>query len=256
MRAIRALQYHRTDALSMKLCLRLALLLLCLGQTGILLAATCASVFPSATSANSSSALNLSGVAWQNSPAIGNSDRSLGAGDHYFAGGVTSNGWSLTTTGGPTTRVFVNGNLSLGNSSTLNAGGNPQDLLFIVNGSLALGNNVQINGFVYVTGSIQHGNNLLLNGAITSLGAATSPGGNTVLSYAGDALSLAQFGSLCEGNSPPLLNWSLDQSTWTGAADEVLDSSGNNLHGTVFNGAATSKQAPALPSVNGQGTCG
>src|SRR5690606_38526659 len=68
--------------------------------------------------------------------------------------------------------------------------------------------------------------------------------------------SLAQFGSLCEGNSPPLLNWSLDQSTWTGAADEVLDSSGNNLHGTVFNGAATSKQAPALPSVNGQGTCG
>jgi len=57
-------------------------------------------------------------------------------------------------------------------------------------------------------------------------------------------------------NSGPLLSWSLDEASWTGAAGEVLDSSGNALNGTVLNGASTANSAPALPQVNSQGTCG
>ena len=61
---------------------------------------------------------------------------------------------------------------------------------------------------------------------------------------------------LCAETLPqPLLSWSLDESDWSGAAGEVLDASGNNLHGTVFNGAVTAETTPALPTVNGQGTC-
>lgn len=52
------------------------------------------------------------------------------------------------------------------------------------------------------------------------------------------------------------LSWSLDESAWTGAAGEVLDTSGNSLNGTVFNGATTASTTPALPQVNAQGTCG
>ncbi len=52
-----------------------------------------------------------------------------------------------------------------------------------------------------------------------------------------------------------VLSWSLDESSWTGAAGEVLDSSGNGLTGTVFNAAQTSNTAPALPTVDGDGTC-
>ena len=54
----------------------------------------------------------------------------------------------------------------------------------------------------------------------------------------------------------PLLSWSLDESSWTGAAGEVLDASGNALHGSVLRGAGTASSAPALPQVNAQGTCG
>lgn len=57
-------------------------------------------------------------------------------------------------------------------------------------------------------------------------------------------------------SSGPLLSWSLDESSWTGVAGEVLDASGNALHGTVLYGAGTASSAPALPQVNAQGTCG
>jgi MSHA biogenesis protein MshQ len=151
--------------------------------------------------------------------------------------------------------VYVNGGLTLSNNSQLNAGGNPQNLILIVNGSLSLGSNVTIRGFVYVTGSISFGNNLTLNGAITSLGAATTPGGSS-LTYNNAAIDLANFGSLCTASSSPLLSWSLDESSWAGTAGEVLDASGNALHGTVLNGAATASTTPALSQVNAQGTCG
>lgn len=52
-----------------------------------------------------------------------------------------------------------------------------------------------------------------------------------------------------------ILSWSLDESDWTGAANEVIDSSGNGLSGTVFNGANTADSAPALPTQNSLGTC-
>lgn len=233
--------------------LRLCALLLCLGQSGGAFASLCSAVFPATQTANSGATLDLSAVSWQNSPPIGNFSRVRDAGDHYFAGGSTPNGWSIIAYGGASTRVFVNGSLTLGNNSQLNAGGNPEDLIFVVNGSLTLGNNVQINGFVYVTGSVQQGNNLILDGAITALGSATSPGGSSSLSYAGTALDLADFGDLCGWSA--LLSWSLNESGWSGAADEVLDASGNALHGRTFNGLSNSISSPALPSVNGQGSC-
>ncbi|MBB1518988.1 DUF6701 domain-containing protein [Aquipseudomonas guryensis] len=221
-----------------------------------LLAATCQSVFPGSITSNSSNQLDLSGVVWQNTPTLGASNRSLGAGDHYFGGGSTSNSWSLTTTGGASTRVFVNGGLTLANNSQLNAGGNPQDMILVVNGSLSLGNNVTIRGFVYATGGISFGNNLTLNGAITSLGASSSPGGSSSLTYNNNAIDLADFAGLCGSTVNPILSWFLDEASWTGAAGEVLDSSGNALNGTVLNGASTANSTPALPQINAQGTCG
>ncbi|MGH8353922.1 MAG: DUF6701 domain-containing protein, partial [Pseudomonas sp.] len=238
---------------SWRMGLRLCALLLCLGQSGGAFASLCSAVFPAARTANSGATLDLSAVSWQNSPALGAVDRVRDAGDHYFAGGSTPNDWSITTYGGASTRVFVNGSLSLGNNNRLNAGGNPQDLILVVNGSLTLGNNAQINGFVYVTGSINYGNNLTLNGAITALGATNSPAGSTSLSYAGSAINLADFADLCSWSA--LLSWSLNESGWSGAANEVQDASGNALHGRSFNGLGNSISSPALPSVNGQGSC-
>ena len=218
-------------------------------------AATCSSVFPASITENSPNQLNLSGLSWQNTPALGASNRSLGAGDHYFGGGGTFNDWALAATGGASTRVFVNGSLSIANNSELNAGGNPEDLILVVNGSLSLGNNAVINGFVYVTGSISFGNNLQLDGAITAAGSTNTPGGSTSLNYNDAAIDLADFGSLCSPAIELRLSWSLDEAAWTGAAGEVFDSSANAFNGTAFNGATTSSTAPALATVGGLGSC-
>ena len=52
-----------------------------------------------------------------------------------------------------------------------------------------------------------------------------------------------------------ILSWSLDEAAWSGAANEVVDASGNGLNGSVFNGANTADGAPALPAQNSLGTC-
>lgn len=41
-----------------------------------------------------------------------------------------------------------------------------------------------------------------------------------------------------------------------GRANEVLDASGNSLHGRAVNGAVTAIATPALPTLNNLGTCG
>jgi MSHA biogenesis protein MshQ len=61
--------------------------------------------------------------------------------------------------------------------------------------------------------------------------------------------------SPANGAVTEILSWSLDESAWTGAANEVVDASGNDLNGTVFNGADTADSAPALPAQNSLGTC-
>lgn len=56
----------------------------------------------------------------------------------------------------------------------------------------------------------------------------------------------------------PRLSWWLDESAWSGSAGEILDQSGNGLHGTAFNGANTafSNPGPALPTNSSNlGTC-
>jgi MSHA biogenesis protein MshQ len=51
----------------------------------------------------------------------------------------------------------------------------------------------------------------------------------------------------------PVLHWSMDQASWAGAAGEVVDLSGNGLHGTSSNGANTANTSPAVPG--SPGTC-
>ncbi len=55
-------------------------------------------------------------------------------------------------------------------------------------------------------------------------------------------------------NLPPaLLDIRMDEPDWTGAVNEVQDVSGNQLHGTVLNGAKNSDSSPALSG--NPGTC-
>lgn len=51
----------------------------------------------------------------------------------------------------------------------------------------------------------------------------------------------------------PVAQWHFEETGWNGTANEVLDSSGNQLHGTAQNGASTEAALPAIPGT--VGTC-
>ena len=51
----------------------------------------------------------------------------------------------------------------------------------------------------------------------------------------------------------PLLEYRMEQTGLNGTAGEILDTSGNNRHGTSFGGLATSIESPAIPG--NPGTC-
>ena len=51
----------------------------------------------------------------------------------------------------------------------------------------------------------------------------------------------------------PVLHWSMDQASWNGTAGEIVDLSGNGLHGAAVNGANTANVTPAL--AGSPGTC-
>lgn len=71
---------------------------------------------------------------------------------------------------------------------------------------------------------------------------------------------IAGFGEFAIGESGatssllPVAEWHFDEDEWTGTAGEVIDSSGNGMHGTANGGATT---ASASPAISGDpGTCG
>lgn len=51
----------------------------------------------------------------------------------------------------------------------------------------------------------------------------------------------------------PLAAWNFEESSWTGSANEVVDSTGNGYNGTANNGAVTDNVTPAIPG--SPGTC-
>jgi len=51
----------------------------------------------------------------------------------------------------------------------------------------------------------------------------------------------------------PVLQWTMDELLWNGTAGEVVDTSGNGLHGQAFNGAVTASATPAI--AGNPGTC-
>lgn len=135
--------------------------------------------------------------------------------DYYFSGSGSyafDNGVVRTTTGA-TTRLFINGNLTINNNAQLNAGGPPQNLIIVVTGNVVIWNNSVINGFILAGGAVQLYNNVVVNGAITARGALSNF--SATVNYRSDAIPLLQGGVVCDSApaSPPIprAHYPLDQ---------------------------------------------
>ena len=78
--------------------------------------------------------------------------------------------------------------------------------------------------------------------------------GDRTATASGDAdRGSAHFIALRPFVPQPVLMWSMDQLSWNGTAGEVVDLSGNGLHGRSFNGANTANTTPAI--AGSPGTC-
>lgn len=166
-------------------------------------AAQCADVWPARDTENTSVTANLPTFTGTSAMTL---PRSLGAGDFHFSATSDSTG-DLTVTGGASTRVFINGNLTLDGSVDLNPGGNPEDLIIVVDGDIYIGNanffdNIDISAILYATGYIYLSGDVDMNGAATAEGTIYNP---WRINFDAGAVANADFGSLC-GSSAPVLN--------------------------------------------------
>jgi hypothetical protein len=185
-------------------------------------------------------------------------------------GGFTDVGANYDTNG-PTSRVYIDGDLTIQEDRQINIDGTPNEFILVVTGDLTIERNVIINGYIYVGGDLlvqrgAEGNNQIeIEGAISvsgesrylwfSIGTETPPG----ITYVSPDPSLSG-GQFCSVESPqqptPLLNWKLNGGPWSDTSGQVIDSSDNGFDGTN-SGAGWSNSDPAISTdFSGEGTCG
>ncbi|EKO3927864.1 polymer-forming cytoskeletal protein [Vibrio metschnikovii] len=179
-------------------------------------------------------------------------NNSLTVTDSTITGSLTANGNIMVT------RANVSGNITTPNNSvTLNdanvigsvsANGNVVIDNTSVTGNLTSTNNqVTLNNGSYVLGDVTAGQ--------PSWGIVNINGGSVV---EGNCLYNTVPANACGASVLPsaVALYHLEEQVWDGSANEVLDASGNGLHGRAVNGAVTAIATPALPTLNNLGTCG
>lgn len=172
--------------------LRLVLVIWLLGLPTLAYAVNCNEIWTQAIRPNSPVPGGISFPA-----ANPNFPQPLTNNDYYYdqPGSYQIQNNTARTTSGPTSRLFINGDLTIGSNTQLNSAGPPENLIIVVSGSLAIMNNVQVNGFIYAAGAISIGNNAVISGGVTAGGAISAPG--ALVQFEQDALTRLNGGTFC-----------------------------------------------------------
>ena len=171
----------------------------------------------------------------------------LQSGDYWINGNLTLGQETILrrVASSGTTRIFVNGNVSLGFKVTTQSFTSAQ-LLIYATGTFTSADQANLNAFIYAGGAVSLGFQSSISGGIS--GSSFLASGNDVsVAYQPSAFTTANFAPFCSGTTvvPVLLgSWNMDELNWNGTAGEVKDTSGNNNHGR----ASVSTAGGALPS--------
>ena len=172
-------------------------------------AALCSQVFPANTTANGvdlSSAIDaIFGPQPSYSTFSGASVYYSTPGEWFYQSGTLATWSTITVKAGAKTWLFFDGDLNLQPQSSINAGGNPADLVIIVRGNLNIGTKNAINALLYATGNVNVQPQADVLGAITAKGTVTL-GSNASVTY--DATAAAGFNlpGLCSDGTTPLVD--------------------------------------------------
>ncbi|WP_120993054.1 DUF6701 domain-containing protein [Stutzerimonas urumqiensis] len=176
----------------------------------------------------------------------------LSPGDYWIGALSTGSESQIQVVGNGRVRLFVRDAPSLGyrslyNSPAFESAGSPGKLFLYGYGNVTFETETTFSGYVYSQQDVYAGYASRLYGAITADDIELAS--NATVQY------VAPTGS-CAKPAELRLSWLLDEASWSGAAGEVKDASGNELVGRAINGATTAATSPALPAVDSQGTCG
>ncbi|MCC2617647.1 LamG domain-containing protein [Aestuariibacter halophilus] len=140
-----------------------------------------------------------------------------------------------------TATVFVNNStLTLPfatriNSSNYFADGDASKLVLYTYGNLTMNNLATVSGLVYSQGAANLVSASYLSGALTA-GSATL-NSESIVKYQPAAVSGANYGALCIAQTSLVARYDFEEADWLGAGS-VLDSSGNDNHGSPVGGVS------------------
>ncbi len=164
----------------------------------------------------------------------------------------------LASTG--TAAIFVQGAVTLGFQSQLNMTGVNRYVFMHSSGDITISTLAQAKAVFYSGNDVTVSYRAQVTGAITARNQLTLSS-ETLVAYNSAQITNANFNDFCS-NGPiappaPIAEWHLDENTWSGAAGEIIDTSGNNLHGYSValggNHPVRENTSPALTS--DPGTC-
>lgn len=187
-----------------------------------------------------------------------NTTAQLAPGDYFIEKiSMTSNSFITINPAGPV-RIFIKDSIQAGNEIGINANGAVENLIIYLysDASIDIGNgdqghtNLNFNGIIYSpydNTSIEFGNNNDIRGAILSAG-EIDVGNNTYFDYS-TAVESAVIGAFgCTVTSMvPIAEYRFDTLT-------PIDSSGNNLNGTINGGVTTNTPGQVCSAYRFNGT--
>jgi hypothetical protein len=193
----------------------------------------------SSVAANSAGFTFTGGTYYITTLNVNASSVTFGPGTYYIQNLSLPNGFTLNISPAGPVNIFLGSNLGSRDDVRLNPGGDPANLRVYVypNANLHLGNNWSVTGLVYTpgTGRIQFGNNGSLNGALVGAG-RVDVGNNTNITFNAATNTGLTGSSTCRG---PLAEYRFEQTAYTGAAGEVLDT-GSGTYSAQRSGNAAS----------------
>ncbi len=214
-------------------------------------AALCKDVFQSANGINELSGgnrLSFDSDDWPDPEVWPGSGAQLSGGDYYFENNDIPNNYVLQVAPGEMVRIFVDGDIEIGNNAQINVFGEASQLLLLVDGSIDLRNGADFNGILYATDEIDLRNNSLIQGVVASED-DVDQANNADVNYVPSAVNPTLLDGLCKtplaGNFAVFDNFESYQpgasvdgnnggSNWGGpwqgvAGQSIIDTSANPL---------------------------
>jgi len=141
----------------------------------------------------------------------------------------TSEGASVNFTGSGTAIIYIKNNATIRKNVDINKGGDPANVLLIFNKTLKIEEGAEINAFIYVNGSETNiEKNSTINGGIAAQTKLILKENSTFTYTASDANNI-DASSFCSVSTPvsPIANYRFDECSYSGAAFETIDQTGN-----------------------------